>query len=95
VLWPVETHYAFETYSPESAQGWCQLFDCGGQNLNDDQRSGRPLINHLDDKIPAHLERELFSSAYSLVVALDMSPAIVMNRGHNSVGMKISISAGF
>jgi hypothetical protein len=34
------------------------------------------------------LEREPFSSAYSLAEALDVSPAIVLSRLHNSPGMK-------
>jgi predicted transcriptional regulator len=36
----------------------------------------------------ACLEREPFSSAYSLAESLDVSPAAVSRRLHNSLGMK-------
>jgi hypothetical protein len=81
-------HDGLGTYSLRSVQHWCQLFDCGCQNLHNDPRSGRPPIDHLDAKIIPCLEREPFSSAYSLVEALNMSPATVLSRLHNSLGMK-------
>jgi hypothetical protein len=80
--------YGLETYSLRSVQHWCQLFDCRRQKFHDDSRSGRPGIDHLDARIIACLEREPFSSAYSLVKALGMSPAAVLSRLHNSLGMK-------
>jgi hypothetical protein len=80
--------YGLDTYSLRNVQHWYQLFDCGRQNSNDDPRSERAPIDHLDIKIIACLEREPFSSAYSLAKALDVSPATVLTRLHNSPGMK-------
>jgi hypothetical protein len=51
-------------------------------------RSERPPIDYLDAKIIARLERKPFSSASSLVKALDVSPAAVLSDLHNSLGMK-------
>jgi hypothetical protein len=65
------------------------LFDCGRQNLHDDSRSGRPPIDHLDAKSTVCLEREQFSSADSLAETLDVSPATVLSRLRNLLGMKI------
>jgi hypothetical protein len=84
----LSTQYGLETYSFRSVQHWHQLFDCKRQNLHDDPRSGRPPIDHLDAKIITCVEREPFSSAYSLAEALDMSPATVLSRLRNSLGMK-------
>jgi hypothetical protein len=64
-----------------------------GANLHDDPRSGGTLIDHLDAKIIACLEREPFSSADSLIKALELSPAAVLSRLHNLLGMNIFISA--
>jgi hypothetical protein len=47
------------------------------------------MIDHLNAKIIACLEREPFSSAYLLAEALDVSPATVLSRLHNSLGMEI------
>jgi hypothetical protein len=69
--------HGLEIYSLRSVQHWCQLFDCGRQNLHNNPRSGRPPINHPDTKIVACLEREPFASAYSLAEALDVLPATV------------------
>jgi hypothetical protein len=80
--------YGLETYNPQSVQHWCQLFDCRRQNLHDDPRSGRPPIDHFDAKIIGCMEREPFSSAYSLAEALDVSPATILCRLHDSLGMK-------
>jgi hypothetical protein len=94
-VYPAQIHrrlaaqYGLEPYSLRSIQQWCQLFDCGRQNLHDDPRSGRPPINHLDAKILACLEREPLSSAYLLAEALGASPITVLNHLHNSLGMKI------
>jgi hypothetical protein len=79
--------YGLETDSLQSVQHWCQLFDCGRQNLHNDPRSGRPPIDYLDVKIIACLVREPFSSAHSLAEALDMSPATVLSRLHHPLGM--------
>jgi hypothetical protein len=92
---PIQIHrrlaaqHGFETCSLRNVQHWCQLFDCGRQSLHNDRRSGRPPIDHLDAKIIACLEREPFSSVYSLVEVLELSPATVLSRFHNSLGMKI------
>jgi hypothetical protein len=86
--------YGLETYSFRSVQHWRPLFGYGHQNSHDDPRSGRPQIEHLDAKIIACLERESFSSAYSLAETLDVSPATVLGSLHNSLGIKIFISAG-
>jgi hypothetical protein len=80
--------YGLETYGLRSLQHWCQLSDCGRQNLNDDPRSGRLPIDHLDAKIIARLEREPFSSRYSVAEALDVFPATLLSRFHNSLGTK-------
>jgi hypothetical protein len=80
--------YGLETYSLRSFQCWCQLFDCGRQNLHDDPRSGRIPIDHLDATIIGCLERELFFSAHSLAEALDVSPATVLSRLHDSLEMR-------
>jgi hypothetical protein len=80
--------YGLETHSFRSVQHWCQLFDCERQNLPDDPRSGRPPIDHLDAKIFTCLERKPLSSAFSLPEALDVSPPTVLNRLHNSLGIK-------
>jgi hypothetical protein len=68
---------------------------CANGHVHDDPRSGRrPIdhlvarINHIDAKIIACLERELFSSAYSLIEALEVSPATVLSHLHNSLGTK-------
>jgi hypothetical protein len=45
-------------------------------------------MDHLDATIIVCLEREPFSSAHSLVEALDALPAAVLSRLHNSLGMK-------
>jgi hypothetical protein len=82
------SQYGLEIYSLRSVQNWCQLFDCRHRNLHDDPRSGRPPINHLDAKIIACLEREPFSSAYSLAEALDVLPAAVLSGLHNLLGLK-------
>jgi hypothetical protein len=79
--------YGLETYSLRSVQHWCQLFDCGRRNSHDDPRSGRPQIDHLDTKIIAYLERELFSSECSLAEALDVLPATVLSCLQHSLGM--------
>jgi DNA-binding Lrp family transcriptional regulator len=47
------------------------------------------VIDHIDAKIIACLEGEPFASAYSLPEALDVSPATVLSRLHNSLEMKI------
>jgi hypothetical protein len=80
--------YGLETYSLRSVQHWCQFFDCGRQNLHDDPGSGIPAIDHLDAKTIACLEKESFSSTYSLAEALDVSPATVLGSLNNSLGMK-------
>jgi hypothetical protein len=46
------------------------------------------MFDHLDTKIIACLEREPFSSAHSLAEDLEVSPAAVLSRLHNSLGMK-------
>jgi hypothetical protein len=51
-------------------------------------RSGRRPIDHLDAKITAYSERELFPSAHSLAEALDVSPATVLSPSYNSFGME-------
>jgi hypothetical protein len=78
-----------EIYSLRSVHHWCQLFECGRQSLHDDPRSGSPPVDHLNAKIVPCLERELFSLGYSLAEALDVSPATVLSRLYNSLGMKI------
>jgi hypothetical protein len=91
---PIQIHrrltaqYGLEIYSLPSVQHRYQLFDCGRQNCYDNPRSGRPPIDHLEAKSIVCLEREPFSSADSLTEALDVSPAIVLSRLHNSLGMK-------
>jgi hypothetical protein len=81
--------YGFETHSLWSVQHWCRFFDCGRQNFHNAPRPGKPPIDHLDAKIIACLDREPFSLVYSLAEALEMSPAAVLSRLHNSRGMKI------
>jgi hypothetical protein len=68
-------HSGLETYSLRSVQCWCQLFDCGRQNLRDDPKSGRAPVDHLDAKPITCLE------------AMDVSPATILSRLHNSLGM--------
>jgi hypothetical protein len=83
----IRRKYRLGTYSLRSVQHWCQLFDCGRQNLRDNPRSGRLPIDHLDAKIITNLEKERFSSAHSLAEALDVPPATVLSRLDNSLGM--------
>jgi hypothetical protein len=80
--------YGVETNSLRGVQHWCQLFECGRQNLYGDPRSGRPPIDHLDATIVACLDWESFSSAYLLAEALDVSPTIVLGRLYSLLGMK-------
>ena len=77
-----------DLYSKRSIEWWCAQFVCGREDIEDDHRSGRPPIDHLDTKILACLESEPFQSAYSLAEALGVSHATVLNRLHNSLGMK-------
>jgi hypothetical protein len=58
------------------------------QNLHHDPRSGRPSIDRLDAKIIARLVREPFSLAQPPAEALDVWPATVLSRLHNSLEMK-------
>jgi hypothetical protein len=78
--------YGLETYSLRRVQHWCKLFNCERQGLHNDLRSGIPPIDHSNAKIIACLEREPFSSAPSLVEALEMSPPTVLSRLRNSLG---------
>jgi hypothetical protein len=75
----------FEISSVRSAHHWSQLCNGERQILNDDLRSGRPPIDHLDTKILACFKKERFSSAYSLAEAPYVSPAITLNHLHNFV----------
>jgi hypothetical protein len=77
-----------DPYSKRSIEWWCSQFVCGREGIEDDDRLGRPPINHLDTKILACLESEPFQSAYSLAEALGVSQATVLNRRYNSLGMK-------
>jgi hypothetical protein len=81
------TQYGLETHSLGSVQYWCQLFDCGRQNLHDGPRSGRPPIDHLDAKIISCLERELL---FSLVIVLNHLHSFAQFAG----SQKISSSLG-
>jgi hypothetical protein len=97
---PIQIHkrlaaqYGLETYSLRNVQQSCQLFDCRRQNLNNDSRSARHPIDHLNAKFIACLEREPLSSAHSLAEALDVLLATVLSRLYNSLGMEFFISAG-
>jgi hypothetical protein len=77
-----------DLYSKRSIEWWCAQFVCGREDIEDDYRSGRPPIDHLDTKILACLESEPFQSTYSLAEALGVSQATVLNRLHSSLGMK-------
>jgi hypothetical protein len=47
-----------DLYSKRSIEWWCAQFVCGREDMEDDYRSGRPPIDHLDTKIFACLESE-------------------------------------
>jgi hypothetical protein len=81
--------YGLGTYSIRSVPHWCQLFDCGRQNLHDVPRSGRLPTDHLYAEHIACMDREPFALADSLAETMDVSPAAVLSRLHNSPGMKI------
>jgi hypothetical protein len=80
--------YDLEASSLRRVQHWCQLFDCGRQNLHIDPRSRGPPLHHLDTNSIEYLERESSFSACSLAEGLDVSPATILSRLHNSLGMK-------
>jgi hypothetical protein len=77
-----------DLYSKRSIEWWYAQFVCGREDMEDDYRSGRPPIDHLDTKILACLESEPSQSAYSLAEVLGVSQATVLNRLHTSLGMK-------
>jgi transcriptional antiterminator len=63
-------------------------FVCRREGIEEDYRSGKPSVDHLDTKIFAPLESGRFQSAYSLAEVLGISQATVLNHLHNSLGMK-------
>jgi hypothetical protein len=81
----LEAQSGLETYNLRSVQHWCQLSDCGRQNLSDDQ---------FHAKIPVCTKKEPFSPTSRLAEGLDVSPAIALDCLHNSLGVKIFIFHG-
>jgi hypothetical protein len=55
-----------DLYSKPSVEWWRAQFVCGREEAEDDYRSGRPPIDHLDINILACLESKPFQSADSL-----------------------------
>jgi transposase len=56
--------------------------------LRDEKRSGRPVLEWIDSKIIACLDREPFHSAYSIAEAIGVSHTIVLRHLEESLGMK-------
>jgi hypothetical protein len=79
---------ALTTSGLRTLRYWCQLFTLGRNDLHDKDRPGRPRIDHVDAEILAYLQKESFSSTHSLAPALNLSQSMVLDRLHNSIGMK-------
>jgi hypothetical protein len=77
------------TESLRSVQRWCQYIRQGCELLDDEPRSGIPLIDFLDIQIPLSLEKQPFHSAYSVAEILDVSHTMILNHLRNALGMEL------
>jgi hypothetical protein len=76
-------------YSLQSVQHSCQYIQQGCELLDDEPRSGRPLIAFLDIRILPSLEKQPFHWAYSLAKVLNVSHTTILNHLRDSLVMKL------
>jgi hypothetical protein len=84
----LQAQFGDDTYKMRTFQGWCTQVRQGREDLNDAPRPGRPVIDHLDTKILACLDKAPFQSARSLAQELGVSLSTVLTRLHDVLGMK-------
>jgi DNA-binding transcriptional ArsR family regulator len=81
-------------YSEWRVRRWCHYVRQAREDLHDEVRSGRPLIDFFDTKILALLDEQFCYSAYSIAEALGVSHSTILSHLQESFGMKIIVSAG-
>jgi hypothetical protein len=63
-------HFPSDCYSRRAVQNWAEQFRLGWESVGDLERSGRPPIDNLDQKIIHLLEENPFHSVWSLAYEL-------------------------
>jgi hypothetical protein len=58
------------------------------EDLDDEHRSGRPVLDYIDTKIMSILEKAPFESAHSIAQVLNVDHATVLHPLHEKMGFK-------
>jgi hypothetical protein len=61
-----------------------------GEDLHDDDRLGKPILDFIDSKIIVLIDQEPFNSAYSLAEAIGVPHSMILRHLQDSLGMKSS-----
>jgi hypothetical protein len=84
----LEAQFGDTTYSMRSVWRWCQSVRQGSEDLHDEVRSGRLLIDFLNIRILALLDEQPFHSAYSIAEALCVFHSTILGHLRELLGMK-------
>ena len=94
---PIEIHRRMEpTYGERclalrSVRCWCSEFETGRENLNDNERAGRPCISVTDDntaRVGAMVKAELHVRIKNIAQELDISFGSAFNMIHECLGFR-------
>jgi hypothetical protein len=84
----LRAQYDEDGYKLRTVQDWCTKSRMGRNELKDEKRGGRPVIDYVDTQILVCFEKEPFRSATSLAEELKVSVRTVLRCLHDSLRMK-------
>jgi hypothetical protein len=84
----LQAQFGEHIYKLQTGRFWIAEVRFGRQDLHDEIRTRRPLLDYLDTKILAILDKSLFESACSIAERLRVGHAIVLENLDVSIGFK-------
>jgi hypothetical protein len=84
----LQANSAEHAYQLRTVQFWITEIRLGRQDLHDELRTGRPLLDDLDAKILVFLHKSPFESAHSIAQRLLVSHQVVLRHLHDYISFK-------
>jgi hypothetical protein len=85
----LQVQFGEHVYQLRTIRFWIAETRLGRQDLHDEIRTGRPLLDDLDATILAIFGKCLFKSAYSIIERLLVAHSTVLLHFHNFIGFKL------